>query len=277
MAKFGQMLLQKGKWNGKQILPQSWVEQATSFKIDNYDTSSKTPKALNDFGQGYGYQFWRCKNNAFRADGLGGQFIIVMPEKDAVVVITCSTNTTQEVLDYVWDHLLPAMQNKPLPEDKSSSVILAKQIASLSVKPPSSNFSNQTLLSKISGKKIELAENEVGIKALSITAKEDAQLQIERGNEKYELAAGKDKWKFSDTKLSTLVAAPRSNQALPVKVASRYTWTDNSTIEWTSKFVEESIGSEAWVFHFEENGNEIKVQVEIKGNRPRKMEGKIAN
>jgi CubicO group peptidase (beta-lactamase class C family) len=277
MAKFGQMLLQKGKWNGKQLLPQSWVEQATSFKIDNYDTSSKMPKALNDFGHGYGYQFWRCKNNAFRADGLGGQFIIVVPDKDAVVVITCSTNTTQEVLDYVWDNLLPAMQDKPLREDKNASAMLAKQISSLSIKAPASNSSDQLLLSKISGKKIELAENETGIKTLSISLKgHDVQLQIERANEKYELVAGKNNWKFSETKLSTLAAGPRANQTLPIKVASNYTCTNDSTIEWTSKFVEESIGSETWLFHFEESGNEIKVQVEIKGNRPRKLEGKIA-
>ena len=283
MVKFGQMLLQKGKWNGKQIVPQSWVEQATSFKINSNDPGNKTPKELNDWEQGYCYQFWRCRNNGYRADGLGGQFIIVLPEKDAVVVLTASATNTQEEMNLVWDYLLPAMQDKTLPEDKNSLAALNKRIASLSVSK--TDYTNASLLSKISGKKIEIAQNETGIKALTLSIKgSDAQLKIDRGDEAYELLAGKNNWKFSETKVTTLapapnamIAPPASNQALPIKVASRYSWIDASAIEWTSKFVEQSIGSETWAFRFEDSGNELKVQVEIKGIRPRKLEGKIVN
>lgn len=128
MAKFGQMLLQKGKWNGKQIVPQSWVKEATSFQIISNAPENKTPKHLNDWEQGYGYQFWRSRNNTYRADGLGGQFIIVLPDKDAVVVLTSAATNTQEELNLVWDHLLPAIQDTPLPEDKKASAEVTKRI-----------------------------------------------------------------------------------------------------------------------------------------------------
>ena len=55
-----------------------------------------------------------------QADGLGGQFIIVLPEKDAVVVLTAAAANTQKELDLVWKHLVPAMYDKALPENKQA-------------------------------------------------------------------------------------------------------------------------------------------------------------
>jgi len=283
MAKIGQMLLQKGKWNGKQIVPQSWVEEATSFQILSDDPGNPLPKELNDWKQGYGYQFWMSRNNSYRADGLGGQFILVLPEKDAVVVLTSAAENTQEELNLVWDNLLPAMQDIPLPENKKASSELAKRIALIS-SPGTSSSGSSAWLSRISGKRIEVAQNETGILGLSISTKNtDAQLHIDRGDEKHEIIAGLDHWKFSQTKLNSLAGPPRPTQGPPIQVASKYSWTDATTLELTSRFVEESIRSEAWILRFEEIGSEIKVHIEIKGYiefmgvKSRMLEGRIVN
>jgi hypothetical protein len=283
MAKFGQMLLQKGKWNGRQIVPQSWVEEATAVQIASNAPENKTPKELNDWEQGYGYQFWRGRNNTYRADGLGGQFIIQFPEKDAVLVLTSAATNTQEELNLVWDHLLPAMQDKPLPVDKKASAALAKKIAALSG-PKTSSAGPSALMKRISGKRIEVAQNEAGVKALSISFKNDeAQLEIERGNEKFDIKAGLGNWQFGQAGVNTFVGPARPRQGLPIQVASKYTWTDATTLELTSRFVEESIRSEAWILRFEEYSNEIKVYIETKmfvefmGIQSRKLEGKIVD
>ncbi len=278
MAKFGQMLLQKGKWNGKQIVPQAWVEQATSFKIASDDPSNKTPAELNDWKQGYGYQFWMCRNNGYRADGLGGQFIIVLPEKDAVIVLTCSATNTQEVLDMVWDNLLPAIHDKPLAQNKNAASELSRRSSLLSVKIPATQGSGEWL-TKISGKKIQFPENESGIRTITFSPKgNDLTLQIGRGqNETYEFTAGMNKWIIADTRLPSLAAGPRPNQSIPVKVVSRYAWTDSSTVEFASKFLEESIGTDTWTIQFADNGGETTVHIEIKGMRPRVLDGKVMN
>ena len=44
LAKFGQLLMQNGKWNNRQLIPETWVKEATSFKIESNDPSNKTPK-----------------------------------------------------------------------------------------------------------------------------------------------------------------------------------------------------------------------------------------
>jgi CubicO group peptidase (beta-lactamase class C family) len=111
IAKFGQLLLQKGKWNGKQIVPSQWIEQATSKQVSNGSDPSR------DWDQGYGFQFWRCRHNAFRGDGKDGQFCIVLPDQNAVVAITANTSDMQAELNVVWDKLLPAFRSEPLPEN----------------------------------------------------------------------------------------------------------------------------------------------------------------
>ncbi len=82
IAKFGQLYLQKGKWNGKQLVPESWVETATARQTSN----GSNPKS--DWDQGYGYQFWRCRHGAYRGDGAFGHAaatIVLSPSRTAVI------------------------------------------------------------------------------------------------------------------------------------------------------------------------------------------------
>ena len=74
LSRVGQLLLQKGNWNGKQLIPEAWVEQATTKQIENKE-------------EGYGYYFWMQKNNSYCARGKWGQLLAVFPEKEAVVTI----------------------------------------------------------------------------------------------------------------------------------------------------------------------------------------------
>ena len=136
MAKFGQLLLQKGNWNGKQLIAREWIEEATSKQISNENEDHA--KIGPDWKEGYGFQFWRCRHNAFRADGAGGQFIVVLPDQDAVVAITADTGNLQGELDAIWDHLLAAFQSKPLAEDAASQQKLREAVANLAAHPKSS-------------------------------------------------------------------------------------------------------------------------------------------
>ena len=115
IAKFGQLYLQKGMWNGRQLIPRKWVEQATSKQVPNDEENHS--KMGPDWRQGYGFQFWRCTHNAYRGDGANGQFCIVIPDKDAVIAITAQAGDMQAELNIVWDKLYPAFQDQPVPDD----------------------------------------------------------------------------------------------------------------------------------------------------------------
>ena len=102
VAKLGQLYLQRGRWEGVQLVPETYVEVATSRQVD-------TPGMENpDWRQGYGYQFWMARHG-YRGDGAFGQFCVVLPEQQAVVAITGGTEAMQAVLDHAWDHLLPGL------------------------------------------------------------------------------------------------------------------------------------------------------------------------
>ena len=128
IAKFGQLYLQKGKWNGKQLVPESWVEQATAKQVSNGSDPTK------DWDQGYGFQFWRCRHGAYRGDGAFGQFCLVLPEQDAVIAITADTKDMQGELNLVWEKLLPAFQSAALPESPEEQAKLKQTLAGLAVR-----------------------------------------------------------------------------------------------------------------------------------------------
>jgi CubicO group peptidase (beta-lactamase class C family) len=128
IAKFGQLYLHRGKWNGKQLVPAEWVELATSKQMSNGSDPTK------DWDQGYGFQFWRCRHNAFRGDGAKGQFCVVLPEQDAVIAITADTKDMQSELNVVWDDLLPAFQSSPLPENAAELARLREAVKGFKVR-----------------------------------------------------------------------------------------------------------------------------------------------
>jgi len=115
MAKLGLFILQKGKWEGKQLLPASWIKEATSFKINNAPTDLpqeelEMKKKESDWMQGYCYQMWRCRHNAVRADGANGQLIVILPEKNAVIAVTANVGDMQGELNLIWEYLLPGFK-----------------------------------------------------------------------------------------------------------------------------------------------------------------------
>lgn len=117
LAKMGLMILQKGQFNGRQIVPAEWIEAASAPQVpcvpaglnsDQAHLMAKVAKT-SDWLQGYGYQMWRCTHNAFRADGANGQYIIMIPDKNAVVVTTADIRDMQGEINLIWKYLYPAL------------------------------------------------------------------------------------------------------------------------------------------------------------------------
>jgi CubicO group peptidase (beta-lactamase class C family) len=158
IAKFGLLYLQKGKWQGKQIVPASWVEAATGLQV----ATGSSPRS--DWDQGYGYQFWRSRHGAYRGDGAFGQFCIVLPEQDAVIAITSGVKDMQGVLNVVWDKLLPALKAAPLAADEGACEKLQHRLKALSLRLPEGMAS----AAKVSGKKYAFPANDWKLEALSL-------------------------------------------------------------------------------------------------------------
>jgi len=130
IARLGQLYLQKGVWHGRQLVPAAWVSAATTLQVAN----GSSPQS--DWDQGYGYQFWRSRHNSYRGDGAFGQYCLVLPDVDAVVVITSGVRDMKAVMNLLWDTLLPAMQAHALPENAAARGRLTATLAGLRLRPP---------------------------------------------------------------------------------------------------------------------------------------------
>ena len=125
IAKLGQLYLQRGRWDGVQLIPEQWVAEATSKQVGN--PGGENP----DWQQGYGFQFWMARHG-YRGDGAFGQFCVILPEHDTVVVTTAYTLQMQAVLDAMWAHLLPGL-GATAPDTGSAHDELTDRLARLAL------------------------------------------------------------------------------------------------------------------------------------------------
>ena len=137
LARFGQLYLNRGDWDGKRVLSSDWVSLATTRQTWSgwQNVGVKALGEGTDWEQGYGFQFWRCRHGAYRADGAGGQYTVVIPEKDMVVSAHAGLGDFPKELDLIWDNLLPVLKDAPLAENPSAQKKLADRLAKLAIKP----------------------------------------------------------------------------------------------------------------------------------------------
>jgi CubicO group peptidase (beta-lactamase class C family) len=255
MAKFAQLFLQKGNWNGKQILPAAWIEEASTAKIMQKPDATETEKQSNDWVQGYCYQMWRCRNNAYRGDGAFGQYMIVMPEQDAVLAITAETPDMQEEINLVWQYLLPAFKKDKLPEDKAAVARLKEKIRSLSIPiPPKHKSATAT---KITGKSFAIETNDKHMQNISFSFKKDVcnvTLKTDTATFRFDFAAGEWQSGITNKPAPSLTAGMIENTSMlyPAKILGSYTWQDDNTLKLVLRYIE-SPHTETFTCHFNEN------------------------
>jgi CubicO group peptidase (beta-lactamase class C family) len=168
IARFGQLYLRRGDWKGEQVLPSSWVDEASSKHSDNVDPAKPNPES--DWQQGYGYQFWRCRHGFYRGDGAFGQLCVVMPELDAVLAVFSGLPDIQAVLSLVWEKLVPGIARAALPPDPAGLSELRAFAGRLALRVPkaSAEASTPAAPAAAGGRRYSFAENWAGLDWLSL-------------------------------------------------------------------------------------------------------------
>ncbi|MCA9913126.1 MAG: serine hydrolase [Anaerolineae bacterium] len=223
IAKFGQLYLQKGMWQGEQILPEAWVEAATTSRISNSDGVQP------DWSQGYGYQFWCCRHNAYRGDGVFGQYCIVMPEQDAVLAITSGLDVfdMQQPLDLVWKILLPAMQADSLDDDSAAYTHLTNKLHSLHLLPVAGEATSP-IAASVSGRTYAVDANELALKTISLSfAEAVCEITLKSPEHQEAILCGMGTWQQGQT---ALFEQPLLFQNALVATSGAWTNPDTFTI-----------------------------------------------
>jgi CubicO group peptidase (beta-lactamase class C family) len=245
IAKFGQFYLQQGAWGGKQRLPRQWVQEATSFKIQQPAAPGADLVQLkqnSDWHQGYAYQFWRCRNDAFRGDGAFGQFCLVLPRQDAVVAMTSSTVDMQGLLNLVWQHLLPGMSDAPLRADTTASSQLEEQLAGLMMPLPTGSRSSPTR-ARIDGRSFDLEPNTLEAKRVALHFDGNScKFELTTAGGRFDIDCGIGRWADGATSMPgtppeiTELVGTEVGEQPAAKVAAAGAWLDESTFQMQWRF-----------------------------------------
>lgn len=255
MAKFAELFLQKGEWNGKQVIPASWVEQASTMKIMQDPNAPKSRKDSSDWLQGYCYQMWRCRHNAFRGDGAFGQFMIVMPDQDAALAITAETPDMQEEINLVWKYLLPAFKENKLPADPAAFARLKERIKALALPVPRKN--TESFASTITGKTFTASSNVLNLQKISFSFSNDVcKVRFQTDTASWQITFGTGKWHEAKTTMPgpSLTAGAIENNSMiyPAEISAAYSWKDANTLELVLRYIE-SPHTERLTCHFHDN------------------------
>ena len=137
IAALGQLLLQRGRWGDAQLVPAEWIEQATRLQQRNDPPDFTADPEFGgswDWRSGYGFQFW-MGTHGYRGDGAYGQFCVVWPEEEVVVVTTACTPDMGLQLDLAYRHLLPAVRGEG-EVSAAADAALAERLGSLEIPLP---------------------------------------------------------------------------------------------------------------------------------------------
>ena len=216
IAKFGQLCLQRGEWNGRRLVPAAWIDEATSRQTSNGSDPD------GDWDQGYGYQFWRCVPGFYRGDGAHGQFCIVMPQYDTVVAINSGTPDMQGVMKTVWRRLIPELRPASIPADEAALAKLKSKLTSL-VQPSIAGANTNATSALVTGKSFHFAENTLNLESLSTNFGADtAKFVLKVDGKEYPLSATAGVWTKGET-------YPAVEEKKPAPAATTGAWTADDT------------------------------------------------
>jgi hypothetical protein len=270
LAKFGQLYLQNGVWRGQPLLPAAWIHEATTFKIQQTPPKGQKlaeAKKSSDWLQGYCYQFWRCRHNAFRGDGAYGQYMIVMPDEDAVIAITCQTTDMQGELNLVWDYLLPSIKDSALPANRETHAQLEERLSALALPMPAGQLAS-ALADRISGVRFKLDPNALNAQDVTFHFTPDRCIfDLTDSNETHPIHCGLGKWVDGQCTVPGTPPKLTVGNLLPCKVAASAVWKDENTLEMVWRYYE-TPHHDTVTCRFEGHS----VNVEFKGSVPGQKE-----
>jgi hypothetical protein len=165
MGKIGYLYLNGGEWDGKQVVPDTWVQASTRAQIE-----------AGTLQEGYGYQWWVDAQGVYMALGFAGQFIFVVPGQDIVAVFTSGLKGSDFGVpeQLLKQYIIPAaLSDRPLPENPEGWAALQSQQEQLANPEPEPVPPLPQIAQTISGNTYILDEDLLGFEAIGLEFDED--------------------------------------------------------------------------------------------------------
>ena len=222
IARLGLLYLNDGVVDGRRLLPAAWVAEATRLQVRNPDEPNP------DWRQGYGFQFWLARHG-YRGDGAYGQFCIVLPEQDTVVAMTAGTDRMQQVLDGVWEHVLPALDAPVQAGPSAAGLALSDRLDRLRLVPLEGSSAPAVGADDASTRAFTpdatASRQQTSLTSIEVVRDgEDWRLTLVEGEQRFSSIVGNGRWVCDD------------GPGVPIAVSGG--WTDPDTFRADVLFIE---------------------------------------
>jgi hypothetical protein len=232
VAKFGQMLLDKGTYGGRRIVSEQYIERASREQSDNRAGAERI-----DSAQGYGYQFQLCRRGCYRGDGSFGQLCLVAPEQKIVIAAAASFKSMsrlQVLLDLIFENIIDAVQAEVLPDSGYSASL--QQLLSDWSNPavPEVQLLPARLPAAVFHSRYRISSNPHGLQSIGCTLN-DTRLELHMlyGDERDNVLP------FDSTQPLCTVDVFHKDLALhPQEVVTYATWSDTDSLKLTLFYIE---------------------------------------
>ena len=247
-ARFGLLCLNRGEWNGKQLISREYMEAATSYQIDNGTGNG------SEFQFGYGYQFWCLRDGGFACYGMGGQLALCLPDKNLLMITTADNQAMRNGIMPIIEaffRLAGKIEKTTLPENKEAQKILADKISSVSTRLPEGGTRTANA-AKFSGVRYTMGDNAMGIKWMTVdVAPEKCILKYENNAGIHSITLGMGEYifqKFPEKYYGAQIGTIDTNYDSIAAGA----WQDENTLSGIIYSVDDFLGSIHFTLSFKD-------------------------
>lgn len=253
LAKYGYLYLNKGKWDGKQLIPQKWIEESTSKQIN-------TPNGLAG-RYGYGYQWWQNKFGGYSARGFSGQYLFVVPEYNLVAVFTggLKNDDFYKPEELMEKYVLPSVKSdRAIVENSTALGQLHNTLEAISKSPESTKAAKLPAIARqVSGKTFIMDNGETY--SFEFNDSNECTLHWFSDNIMYDVKIGLD----GVYRVSDMNEFYWKNMIS--KAGFRGTWTNDNTFTVDLCPLEDS-NTYTFIFKFEGNSLNAVMRMNLSGN-----------
>ncbi|MBQ7352482.1 MAG: serine hydrolase [Clostridia bacterium] len=257
IASFAYLLLNKGMYNGKQLISREYVERACSKIVDNREGGH-----YSNYHRGYGYQIWRVCGGGFAFVGMGDQLTAVYPEKNLIFSITSDNQGSSLIRELIFglleDLILEELSSEPVLENEKAYnelSILVNSLELFSVK----GIENDSFQNEISKKVYKCKPNRMGIKSVCFSFDSDTgvlELENEQGKKEIPFGINKNVFgKFPQYGYSTEYGRTKTTNGERYNDCTSLAWLEEKKLMLYTQIIDEYLGNLTMVFGFK--GNEF--------------------
>lgn len=246
MLSFGRFVMNYGTWNGKRLMNEKYLKEATSALVYNNSLGQ-----ISNQHVGYGYQIWRVKDNAFAFIGMGQQLTICVPDKDIIFVCNCDNQGAyypyDMLINYVFDEIIDRVEVDSLPENIAEQSQLKELCSNLKLRAIKGKQKTQ-MQDKVNGKTfVVISQNPQKITEFSLTFDEQGgtfEYVNEQGKKQLPFLINENKFtKFPQLGYSDEYGTLPTTNGFMYDCAVSATWVDDKQFQIYVQIIDKYFGN----------------------------------